>query len=845
MTSDQAGSNQSAQHRQPFAKLSPSTNRLKGMDVEELEISFVDHLEFSLAKDRYSATDRDCYKAIAYTTLDRLIERWIATQQTYYHENVKRAYYISMEFLPGRLLSNALLNLGLYENMTQSLDELGFDLNDLREIEADPGLGNGGLGRLAACFLDSMATLELPAYGYGIRYEYGIFHQSIENGEQMELPDHWLRYGNPWEIERPESTYRIQFEGAVEQQTDENGHTQSAWVHTDDVIAVAYDTPVPGYRSNTVNNLRLWGARSSDEFNLDYFNHGDYERAVADQIDSETISKILYPRDDLLAGRELRLKQEYFLVSATLQDILRRYKKTHDDFRNFPDKVAIQLNDTHPALAIPELMRLLLDDEQLDWDTAWDICVRSFGYTNHTVLPEALEKWSVPLLEHLLPRHLQIIYEINRRFLETIHTHHPDDPHRQRRMSLIEEGDEKKVRMAHLAMAGSHSINGVAALHTEIIKRELFRDFYEEFPEKFNNKTNGITQRRWLLVSNPGLAGLITDTLGDDWITNLPVLEQLQSSADDAEFQQAWQEVKRANKVRLAEYIHEQQGIEINPDSLFDCQIKRIHEYKRQLLNVLHVITLYNRIKAHPENNYPPRTVIFAGKAAPGYAMAKRIIRLMHAVGETVNSDPDIGDRLKVVFLADYSVTLAQKIIPAADLSEQTSLAGMEASGTGNMKFALNGALTIGTLDGANIEIMEEVGEENIFIFGLTADEVAETRKSGYDPRQFYEENPELHQTIDMIASGHFSPADPDLFQPVVRSLLEQDDRYMLLADYADYIGQQDQVNAEYQDPHLWTRKSILNAAHMGKFSSDRTIRQYAEEIWEVKPVPVTLTGQK
>lgn len=835
----------SKQQKKPFTKLSPSTNRLKGMDMEELGISFVDHLEFSLAKDRYSATDRDCYKAVAYTTLDRLIERWIATQQTYYHQDVKRAYYISMEFLPGRLLSNALMNLGLYDNMQQSLDELGFDLDDLREIEADPGLGNGGLGRLAACFLDSMATLELPAYGYGIRYEYGIFHQSIENDEQVELPDHWLRYGNPWEIERPESTYRIQFEGHVEQQTDKNGQTRTAWVHTDDVIAVAYDTPVPGYQTNTVNNLRLWGARSSDEFNLSYFNHGDYERAVADQIDSETISKILYPRDDLLAGRELRLKQEYFLVSATLQDILRRYKKTQNGFTSFPDKVAIQLNDTHPSLAIPELMRLLLDDEQLDWDTAWDLCVRTFGYTNHTVLPEALEKWSVSLLERLLPRHLQIIYEINRRFLETINARHPDDPHRKRRMSLIEEGDEKKVRMAHLAMVGSHSINGVAALHTEIIKRELFRDFHEEFPEKFNNKTNGITQRRWLLVSNPGLAGLITDTLGDDWITNLPALEQLIPSADDAEFQQAWQEVKRANKVRLAEYIREQQGIAINPDSLFDCHIKRIHEYKRQLLNVLHVITLYNRIKAHPENNYPPRTVIFAGKAAPGYAMAKRIIRLIHAVGETVKNDPDIGDRLKVVFLPDYSVTLAQKIIPAADLSEQTSLAGMEASGTGNMKFALNGALTIGTLDGANIEIMEEVGEDNIFIFGLTADEVAETRKSGYNPREYYEANSGLRQTIDMIASGYFSPDNPGVFQPIVRNLLEQGDQYMLLADYADYIDQQDQVNTEYQEPDLWTRKSILNVAHSGKFSSDRTIRQYAGEIWDVQPVSVTLSGKK
>ncbi|MDZ7301817.1 MAG: glycogen/starch/alpha-glucan phosphorylase [candidate division KSB1 bacterium] len=812
------------------------------MTIEDLEISFVDHLEFSLAKDRFSATLRDCYKALALTVRDRLIERWVATQEAYYEHDAKRVYYLSLEFMLGRLLGDALVNLGLYDKAHQAMEELGFDLEELREIEPDAALGNGGLGRLAACFMDSMATLELPAYGYGIRYEYGIFCQKIVNGQQIEAPDNWLRYGNPWEIERPEYTYPVKFYGRVHQYTDENGRLRHEWVETDDVIAMAYDTPIPGFRNNTVNNLRLWSAKSSEEFNLAYFNHGDYERAVADQIESETISKLLYPRDDFYQGKELRLKQEYFLVAATLQDIMRRFKKSHqNNFTVFPEKVAIQLNDTHPSLAIPELLRLLLDVEGLGWEEAWDVCVRTFGYTNHTVLPEALERWSVPLIQRLLPRHLQIIYEINRRFLDAVATRFPNDTDRLRRMSLIEESNPKRVRMANMAIVGSHSVNGVAALHSRILQQRVFRDFYELWPERFNNKTNGITPRRWLMLSNWELAQLITDHIGESWKTDLFQLKNLELLSENENFQSRWRQVKQRNKQRLAEIIHARCGVEVNPESLFDCQVKRIHEYKRQLLNVLHVITLYNRLKAHPRQEWTPRTVIFAGKAAPGYAMAKLVIRLINAVAEKINQDAEIGDKLKVVFIPDYSVTLAQKIIPAADLSEQISTAGMEASGTGNMKFALNGALTIGTLDGANIEIMEEVGRENIFIFGLTAEEVQSLRQSGYDPRQYYQNNAELKQTLDMIGSGYFSSSEPALFQPVLSSLLDQGDFYMVLADYAAYISCQSEVDREYRDQARWTKKAIINTANMGKFSSDRTIKEYAEEIWGLRPVPVKI----
>jgi starch phosphorylase len=841
-----ASGNKTNPVNKPFEKLSPSTNPLKGMDVESLELSFVDHLEFSLATDRYSALPHHYFWALALTARDRLIERWIETQQSYYKKDAKRVYYLSMEFLMGRMLGNALINLNLQGNMKKALYELGFSLEELCQLENDPGLGNGGLGRLAACFLDSLATLEMPANGYGIRYEFGIFAQKIENGYQVEAPDHWLRFGSPWGIERPEYCFPIKFYGRVQEYKDENGDTRFDWVDTDDVVAEAFDVPVPGFRNNTVNNLRLWSAKSSDEFNLSYFNHGDYNRAVADQIESEIISKILYPRDDFFEGKELRLKQEYFLVSATLQDIIRRYKKTHDDqFQAFPEKVAIQLNDTHPALAIPELMRLLMDKEKIQWEKAWNICVNTFAYTNHTVLTEALEQWSLDLAKLLLPRHVQIINEINQRFLAKITTRFPKDVEKVRRMSLMEEGGEKRVRMANLAIVGSHSVNGVAALHTEIIKKRLFKDFYDLWPEKFNNKTNGITQRRWLLLCNPGLAQLISSKIGECWMTDLFELKKLVQLSEDQDLQKQWQQIKQNNKSCLAEYIRNACGVEVNAHSMFDCQVKRLHEYKRQLLNILHVITLYNRLKNGIIADSVPRTVIFAGKAAPAYAMAKLIIKLINSVADVVNNDGDIGELLKVVFIPDYSVSLAELIIPATDLSEQISTAGLEASGTGNMKFALNGALTIGTLDGANIEIMEEVGKENIFIFGLTAEEVNGLQNNGYAPLEYLKSNQELKQVLDMIFADFFSKSEPGIFKPIIDVLLKQGDQYMLLADYSSYIKCQEEVGRTYQEQAVWTKKSILNAANMGKFSSDRTIRQYAEEIWNAKPVPITLNQNR
>jgi len=826
------------------AKLNPSTNPIKGLDVKSLKQDFVSHLEYSLAKDEYSATKLDAFKSLALTVRDRLFERWIETQQTYYNQVSKRVYYLSLEFLIGRTLGNAMINLGLREDLDRAMEELGNSLEEIEETEADAGLGNGGLGRLAACFLDSMATLQLPAYGYGIRYEYGIFFQRIRDGHQLETPDSWLRYGNPWEIERPEYLYSVDFYGRVHQYTDREGRFRCDWVDTQQVMAMAYDTPVPGYRNGTVNNMRLWAAKSTREFELNYFNHGDYERAVSDKAQSETISKVLYPNDNVFEGKELRLKQEYFFVSATLQDILRRYKKTwKQGFDAFPGQVAIQLNDTHPAIGIPELMRILVDQENLGWEEAWEITVKTFGYTNHTVLPEALEKWPVSLFERVLPRHLQILYEINRRFLGEVARRWPGDTERLRRMSLMEEGEEKRIRMAHLAIVGSHSVNGVSALHSDILKNEIFRDFYELWPERFNNKTNGISQRRWLAVCNPALARLVSGKIGEGWVTDLDQLAGLAPLAEDAAFQRQWREVKRANKERLASVVLAQNGVKLDPQALFDCQVKRIHEYKRQLLNVLHVIALYNRIKADPKGDHVPRAVIFAGKAAPGYTLAKLIIKLINSVAEVVNRDQEVGDRLKVVFLANYGVSLAEKIMPAADLSEQISTAGTEASGTGNMKFALNGALTIGTLDGANIEIREEVGEENIFIFGLKAGEVAALKASGYNPWDHYHGNPELKRAIDMIALGHFSPEQPWLFQPLVDSLLKHGDPFLLLADYQAYVRCQEEVGTLYRDPKEWTRRSILNVAGMGKFSSDRTIREYAGEIWGVKAVPITISG--
>lgn len=818
------------------------TERDDVKNVELLKDSFARRLEYSLAKDKYSATKLDYYKSLAYTVRDQMVKKWLNSQRTYYDRKAKRIYYLSLEFLIGRSMGNAILNLGLSEDISQALYELGHDLEELQELEWDAGLGNGGLGRLASCFMDSMATMGLPAYGYGIRYEYGIFSQKIKDGSQVETPDNWLRYGNPWEIEMPEHLYTVKFYGRVRQYYDEKGVAKNEWVDTQDVMAVAYDTPIPGYRNNIVNNMRLWAAKSTREFDLNYFLYGDYEKAVSDKAQSETISKILYPSDSTMAGKELRLKQEYFFVCATLQDIIRRYKKSNPDrpdFEDLPDKVAIQLNDTHPAIGIAELMRLLIDIEGISWDKAWKVTVNTFGYTNHTILPEALEKWHVNLIGHVLPRHLQIIYEINHYFLESVKKIYPLDLDRLRRMSIIEEDGGKWVRMAHLAIVGSHAINGVSRLHTKILKNEVFKDFYDIWPERFHNKTNGITQRRWLKLCNPELSQFISENIGEGWITNLFELKNLIPFAKDRVFQERWDAIKLNNKKHLAAYVKRYNQIELDIDSMFDCQIKRIHEYKRQLLNLLHVISLYNRIKADPKGDIVPRSIIFAGKAAPGYYMAKLIIKLINSVADVVNNDNEVNEKLKVVFIADYSVTLAEMIIPAIELSEQISTAGTEASGTGNMKAGLNGALTIGTLDGANIEIKDEVGEENIFIFGLKAEDVANLRRSGYNPWDYYHNNPELRRIIDMIANGYFSTSQPDLFKPIVNSLLDQGDRYMALADFESYVKCQQRVSETYKRRYKWINMSILNTANMGRFSSDNTVKMYADEIWNVKPIRV------
>jgi starch phosphorylase len=825
-----------------------------GLDAESIRKGFLNHLEFTLAElPEHVDTEWEPYLSLALTVRDRLIERWIRTHDAYYANDAKRVYYLSLEFLMGRALGDSLVNLGLLDQAAQAMHELGYRLEDMSEAEWDAGLGNGGLGRLAACFLDSLATLQLPAYGYGIRYEYGIFHQRIVNGYQVETPDAWLRYGHPWEIPRPHDFFRIKFYGRVHQYVNVQGRLSTAWVDTEDVLALPYDTPIPGYQNGTVNTLRLWSAKATDEFDLHYFNRGDYEGAVEAKSRSENITKVLYPNDNIFEGQELRLKQEYFFVSATLQDIIRRYKKRWHMFdkdqglpvfARFADKNAIQLNDTHPALAIPELMRLLVDLEALDWDTAWDITTQTFAYTNHTVMPEALERWPVHLLGRVLPRHLQIIYEINHRFLHQVRQRFPNDDERCRRMSIIEEGPEQRVRMAHLASVGGHAINGVAALHTDILKSEVFRDFYEMWPEKFSNKTNGITQRRWLKKANPTLSALITAAIGEDWVTDLFQLKRLTDLTSDAAFAEQWRNAKRDNKLRLMGIITQQyqrrgQRFSLNPDSLFDCQVKRIHEYKRQLLNALHAITLYNRIKDNPSGAHVPRTIIFGGKAAPGYFMAKLIIKLITAIGDRVNHDAEVGDLLRVVFLADYRVSLAERIFPAAELSEQISTAGTEASGTGNMKFALNGALTIGTMDGANIEIRAEVGDDNMFIFGLTAAQVKDL-KPHYNPWDYYQQHAELRRAIDQIQQGFFSPEEPHLFQAIVDTLLGSGrDAYLLLADYGAYIACQERVSETYRHPDVWTKKSILNTAHMGKFSTDRTIMEYTNEIWGLTPVQV------
>uniref|UniRef100_A0A672GI50 Alpha-1,4 glucan phosphorylase n=1 Tax=Salarias fasciatus TaxID=181472 RepID=A0A672GI50_SALFA len=787
-----------------------SVRGLAGVEnVTELKQNFNRHLHFTLVKDRNVATKRDYYFALANTVRDHLIGRWIRTQQHYYEKDPKRVYYISLEFYMGRTLQNTMVNLALENACDEAMYQLGLDMEELEDMEEDAGLGNGGLGRLAACFLDSMASLGLAAYGYGIRYEFGIFNQKIVNGWQVEEADDWLRYGNPWEKARPEYMRPVRFYGRTE-----HGPDGVKWVDAQVVLALPYDTPVPGYRNNIVNTMRLWSAKAPCEFNLKDFNVGGYIQAVLDRNLAENISRVLYPNDNFFEGKELRLKQEYFVVSATLQDIIRRFKVSkfgsreiaRTDFSKLPDKVAIQLNDTHPAMAIPELMRVLVDEEKLSWDKAWDICVRTCAYTNHTVLPEALERWPVDLFAHLLPRHLEIVYEINRRHLERVAAKYPGDNDRLRRMSLIEEGGQKRINMAHLCIVGSHAVNGVAQIHSDILKATVFKDFYEMEPHKFQNKTNGITPRRWLVMCNPGFLSPLCRCFGVFFLCF---------------------SVPQENKLKFAVHLEEHYKVKINPNSMFDIQVKRIHEYKRQLLNCLHIITYFNRDASVLLSPCIP--------AAPGYHTAKMIIRLITAIGDVVNNDPVIGDRLKVIFLENYRVTLAEKAIPAADLSEQISTAGTEASGTGNMKFMLNGALTIGTMDGANVEMAEEAGEDNLFIFGMRVDDVDKLDMKGYHAEEYYNRLPELKQAIDQIAGGFFSPKQPDLFKEIVNMLMHHD-RFKVFADYEDYIKCQEKVNALYKNPKEWTKKVIYNIAGCGKFSSDRTIAQYAREIWGMEP---------
>jgi starch phosphorylase len=815
------------------------------MEKEAIKASFFRHLVFTQGCDTHSAEKYDYYMSMALAIRDRLIQRWIQSQQAYYKMGAKRVYYLSLEFLMGRSLGNSIINLQTYDTCHQALEELGIDLEELRDVEMDAGLGNGGLGRLAACFLDSLSSLSIPAVGYGIRYEYGIFTQKIENGYQVETTDKWLQYGNPWEIARHNLLFPVKFYGRVDVEKDSSGKEQFKWVDGHDVYATPYDMPIPGYGNNAVNTLRLWAAKATNEFDLNFFNSGDYVSAVENKNQDENISRVLYPNDNFAKGKELRLKQQHFFVSATLQDIIRRYKrgeKYATDFEKLhkmPDKIAIQLNDTHPVIAIPEMMRLLMDNEKLEWDESWEIVTHVFNYTNHTVMPEALEKWPFAMLEQILPRHAQIILEINRRLVEEVKKRYPNDPARVEKMAIISNNGDPQVRMANLAIVSCNKVNGVAALHTKILREKVFPEFDEFYPSKFINVTNGITHRRWLKKCNTHLASLINKQIGDEWINDLSLLKNLEPFADDALFKEKFHLVKRQNKIRLAEYIRKKHGMDVSLDAIFDCQVKRLHEYKRQLLNLLTCIAFYFRIKENPNKDVVPRLAIFSGKSAPGYAMAKLIIKLINSVANVVNNDPVVGDKLKILFLANYSVSLAEKIIPAADISQQISTAGMEASGTGNMKFALNGALTIGTLDGANVEMLEEVGEDNIFIFGLKAEEVEALRKKGYNPWDYYNKDVELKKVLDAIANGYFSPSEPQLFKMIVDSLLVGGDYYMLLADFRVYLDCQEKVHELYRDHEVWYKKAILNTARMGKFSSDRSIREYAEKIWNVSQVNV------
>lgn len=807
--------------------------------VPSMKNAILHQLKFSLAIDVHAATKRDWWLATSKAVQERLIERMLATQAVHNQQDVRRVYYLSLEFLMGRLFSNSLYNTGVYKETSEALRELGLDMEELRGEEYDMGLGNGGLGRLAACFLDSLATLDYPAIGYGIHYEFGLFRQEFVNGHQIELPDDWTRFGTPWEIVRPEYTQTVQLYGHVDNIFDDKGNYVPRWVNATKIVGVPYDIPIPGYGTNTVNFLRLWESRPSEKINLEAFNRGGYSEALAAKTHSETVSKVLYPNDKTEAGKELRLIQQYFFVSCSLRDIMRRFHRRNPDWKDLPSKIAVQLNDTHPAIAVVEFQRILHDELELPWDEAWDIVTRTFAYTNHTLLPEALEKWSVPLFQKVLPRHLQLIFEINKRLLETVEARYPGDAQKKQVMSLIEEGGVQMIRMANLAVVGSHSVNGVAALHTELLKKHLFADFDAFYPGKFNNKTNGITPRRWLQASNPRLSDLITSKIGGRWVKHQEELRKLEHWADDPQFQKDFMAVKHANKVHLSQVIERECGVKVNPDALFDVQIKRLHEYKRQHLNLLHILALYRRILQNPKLDVVPRVFVFAAKAAPGYDLAKCIIKAINAVAAKINSDPRVGDKLKVVFLPNYRVSLASRIIPAADISEQISTAGKEASGTGNMKLALNGALTVGTLDGANVEILEEVGPDNIFIFGLTVDEVEALWRRGYNPYDYYQADEELRTIIDWIGSNYFTPDEPGCLAPLKRSFLESGDPYLCLPDFRSYSDAHEKIDAAYRDKTRWARMAILNTARMDKFSSDRTIHEYARDIWKLPAVPV------
>ncbi|MDX9723605.1 MAG: glycogen/starch/alpha-glucan phosphorylase [Myxococcota bacterium] len=814
-----------------------------GMDPVTLERAIYDHLFYTCAKDEHSATAHDLLTAVSHAVRDRLVHRWIRTQSSYYAHDVKRTHYLSAEYLLGRALANNLINLGMYENTRKVLARHNVDLADLLELEPDPGLGNGGLGRLAACFLDSMATLGLPAIGYGIRYEFGIFEQLIQDGWQIERRDPWLQIGSPWELPRLEYTIAVNFYGRVEQHVDERGRLCHDWVDTQQVLGIPYDLPIAGYGNNTVNTLRLWSARATRQFNLAVFNAGDFRRAVEEKTISEAISKVLYPADHTPEGKELRLRQQYFFVACSIHDIVRRYKKVHDNFDQFADKVAIQLNDTHPAISVAELMRVLVDVEKLPWEKAWELTVAATAYTNHTLLPEALERWPVPMFERLLPRHLQLIYEINQRTLRQVHIASPNDNALLQRVSIIEEGPEKQVRMAHLATIGSHSINGVAALHSELVKTKLLPDFARLYPNRFNNKTNGVTPRRWILQANPLLAAAISKRVGTNWPAQLDSVKILAGLDKDPAFIEEIRVIKQAAKERLARLVAKRCDVILDPQALFDVQVKRIHEYKRQLLNVLHAISRYLEIKRNPNCDLLPRAILFAGKAAPGYAVAKLHIKLINDVAAIINTDPAMKGRLAMAFIPNYSVSAAEIIIPGADLSEQISTAGMEASGTGNMKFAMNGALTIGTLDGANIEIREHVGHDNFFLFGLTEAEVSATKHQGYSPMEYIQASPKLKEALDYLDSGFFSPDDASRYHGLVKGLREHDP-YLLCADFDDYLRAQAEVDLLYRQPNEWARKAVHNIAKMGFFSSDRSIREYADEIWGVRSLDIELPSK-